>query len=428
MFESELYDPRREKLERGGAAGSLARFSHTAIALLGLETEGDYQPPATIKPDQALEIARQLPIERTFDPGSADGVIEMPYLPSREITNSPWDNVSTADITKRITASGAEGLFRKQAKLAQVERAKRIVDAQWWTDFDSGEYNVRNPFHRRPTEQFIITIPDNDEGNPNNSDVEKWEGGSVNIYNFGAKLDEEIQLGFIKAVGLYAQITRGDSLRVVPNIVIHNDFKPMRFPRSGSLEVPSGLSRIHRPYIEIDAGSLEDELTTEQNILHELTHQFHDTYGFKEHFLYVDENKDGFIDYSTPRCAQFCTSSGHVCQVKVIPHRDYALTSPMEHQAVTAELAVMGSREVDQFARDALLWTLYAELGKPIVTDLNPGKWEFEHRTGEEITMPQIDQELLVSPIKLLFTDRKARAVKISQALQNSRYSATLVQ
>ncbi len=355
----------------------------------------------------AWAIAHKLPLERTLDPETADYQIQMPYINTAAGSNF-WDTRSKEEIIKVL----GKPSFRDEAAKAQDARAKKLITAMWWLDFNNTEINTSNPFNDPVIEQFGMYVPDDDALDANGADL-GWEGGAVSILNFGPELGNQQLRGLVDAIGLFAQCTRGDSLRRVPNVVIHDNFAPRHFTHTNTTETPAGLARFGRPYIEISNMSLRkgDREWATTVPVHEIFHQL-DPYGyFSSRFAYKDVDGDGNNDHAITLCGGRCVGQ-HTCGALVVHKDAYALTTPHEDGASASEATLRGET-LDQHRRDACIdhLNLIMSGSMPIVCDPDPGIWRVERNTGFDIIMPRIADGLILDPIKLYFTDKVSREV-----------------
>lgn len=406
MVEHLEYDVRAQEVKYSSMADHVSGVVGKLLHSSDRERDATYQPPERISPVAAEQRVSRLPIERTLDPAEADGIVTMPLHLPRASINNPWDTVDDRDLKAALRPMGNG--FKLQVAAAQRARLQKIDTAQWWTKLDDKRHTIRNPFDSEPTEQYVITVPDNDDIPELFQDLLGWEGGSVSVYNFSEPLSDDTLRGIVNAVGTYAQITRGTSLRAVPYILTHDYLTPALLGRSQRLAAPAGLSRLGLPFIELNARSIQDEEMALKTTAHEITHQRKGMSDFARFFIYNDIDGDGDYDTTTTLCGSQC-AGGHVCGLTLNPASDYALTSPIEDLAMSAEDVLFG-KPIDSFRRDAVITILQASLnGKSIVCDRDPEPWTIERRTGRNIVLPTIDPKLLNTPIKLYFTDQAAR-------------------
>lgn len=368
-------------------------------------TDNHASTPYPFEAQKAWEIAHTLPIERTLDPEAADYQIKMPYFNSAS-GNNFWDTQPKDEIVKILGKS----FITNEAKNAQEARARAMMTDMWWLDFNNTDINTSNPFNNPVVEQFLVNIPDDDALDENGTHL-GWKGGEVNILNFGPELGSQQLRGLVDSIGLFAQCSRGDSLRKVPFIVIHENFVPRHFAQTNTTAVPAGLARFGRPYIEISNASLRsgDRKWATTVPVHEMFHQLDQNSYFASRFSYKDINRDGINDHAVTLCGGQCVGK-HNCGALVLHNDPYALTNAREDGASASE-ATLSGEFLDPHRRDACIdyLNLIMRGSLPIVCDLDPGSWTIERNTGSDIVLPKLTDRLLYDPIRLYFTDQAAR-------------------
>lgn len=408
MKESLVFDVRRRQFESPPVIDQLLTTAQRLLEFAGATNEPPYAPPDVIAPHEVNSAVSKLPLARTRDPFEADRTIVLPFLPSESPDTNPWDTVPTSQIDTLIKRNRrVRAALNLQIMQVQKAREQAAIDGQWWSALDDKNCTTQNPFSQRPTEQIVITVPDNNNDTSIQQDT-SWQGGTVNVYNFSMPLRRPALRGVVNAIGTYAQATRGDSLRVVPYVLIHDYLTPRFYQRSGRTGVPAGLARRGKPFVEVSGVTTKSEAYVAATLTHEITHQGTEAHTIRNLIMLVDEDGDNQFDYAKLRCSALCVA-GHVCSAKIVHSSDYELTNEAENLAAASERGLYGY-PLDSLQRDALLHVLHtASKGKPIATDTIPEPWTVERRTGGDITVPTLDRRLLKDPIKLYFADESTQ-------------------
>ena len=379
------------------AARSLERYLGIPPAPPPPQDDGPAQRDGYFTDNRQLRYAiNRLPIELTDGENEADRSIRAPrrelMLPTNEFL-SP----ELLALIKQRDYQFAKNLITTIG----VAKRRRFLEARqqaWWYDYRDTEFYSRDIFASDPTETYTIVADDDPV---------------MKIYNFAAPLPQTDVAKLVSGMAVMSHYTEGFSRDLVPNVVVHDAFRPFYDRRSGQWLSVEGDAPYGAPVINVsrDArgypGSV-GQSWLEQVYTHEVSHQIDEAVGrrntFRQYFDYKDSDRDGIIDAAPPKRSH---AQHHAYDERTIlssqPNRAYGYENACEDLAVTGEEVPFGGRS-DLPRKDAYNAVIanYIDrsrqharaVPKPLPRDIMATR-----ATGADMTMPSAPA--LESPLRI---------------------------
>lgn len=339
--------------------------------------------------------------------------------PEKTIAHSgrrPMIDVNHADLKKLMASpKAAQVLSAEINKVKSAEKAA-VANEAWWLNFDDQDYQ-ENPFNKPMTEQIVFGEGDHE----------------VVLHNFEADLTAEEVAMIAHAIRELAIMTNGLIYEIMPNIVIHSQFKEQDFLVDGRHEEPLGMAHADSGFISLNRKVLS--MTLDRDYMPDAAHGqvgplilFHeaghvvDSYikqllssggehlssSFDRYFSYTDRGEAGADIAPKPEMVEDLFWQDQI--EASAPTRAYGRTNSAEDFAVAFEnLMIDDQTDLDPLRREALLELLryatggeavaepirYVEDGERTSVESAVPAVPMQRRTGEQIEYPHVDASKL---------------------------------